>query len=106
MANAADDIEALVTRAVSALDKAATKGVIHRNNASRGKSRLMKRLNTLAAPTAPADGEEQAAPKKARGTTRSKAGSGTSKTTGAGRTRVSSGTRSTTKSTTRTSSKS
>jgi small subunit ribosomal protein S20 len=33
--------------AISALDKAAEKGTIHKNNASRRKSRLMKRLNEL-----------------------------------------------------------
>ena len=33
--------------AVSQLDRAASKGVIHRNNASRRKSRLMKRLVEL-----------------------------------------------------------
>lgn len=33
--------------AVSALDKAAEKGVIHKNNAARRKSRLMKRLAAL-----------------------------------------------------------
>ncbi len=33
-----------VRQAVSALDKAAEKGVIHKNNAARRKSRLMKRL--------------------------------------------------------------
>ncbi len=33
--------------AISALDKAAEKGVIHKNNAARRKSRLMKRLATL-----------------------------------------------------------
>ncbi len=33
--------------AVTALDKAAEKGVIHKNNASRRKSRLMKKLATL-----------------------------------------------------------
>ncbi len=33
-----------VVQAVSALDRADTKGVIHRNNAARRKSRLMKRL--------------------------------------------------------------
>jgi small subunit ribosomal protein S20 len=33
--------------AVSALDKAAQKGVIHKNNAARRKSRLMKRLAAL-----------------------------------------------------------
>jgi len=34
-----------VLAAISALDKAAKKGVIHRNNAARRKSRLMKQLN-------------------------------------------------------------
>ncbi len=38
--------EALI-QAVRALDKAAEKGVIHRNNAARRKSRLMKRLAAL-----------------------------------------------------------
>ncbi len=33
--------------AVKALDKAAEKGVLHRNNAARRKSRLMKRFATL-----------------------------------------------------------
>jgi small subunit ribosomal protein S20 len=33
-----------VQRAVSALDQAASKGVIHRNNAARRKSRLLKHL--------------------------------------------------------------
>jgi small subunit ribosomal protein S20 len=40
----ADDQEA-VRAAVSELDRAAKKGVIHRNNAARRKSRLMKQLN-------------------------------------------------------------
>ena len=34
-----------VTAAISSLDKAAEKGVIHPNNAARRKSRLMKKLN-------------------------------------------------------------
>ncbi len=34
-------------KAVSALDKAATKGVIHKNNASRRKGRLMKQLAAI-----------------------------------------------------------
>ena len=34
-----------VVAAVSALDKAAEKGVIHSNNAARRKARLMKKLN-------------------------------------------------------------
>jgi small subunit ribosomal protein S20 len=33
-----------VLKAISAIDKAAEKGVIHKNNAARRKSRLMKRL--------------------------------------------------------------
>ena len=35
--------------AIKVLDKAAQKGVIHRNNAARRKSRLMARLNRLQA---------------------------------------------------------
>jgi len=38
-----------VKLAISALDKAAIKGVIHKNNAARRKSRLMKRLNAVQA---------------------------------------------------------
>lgn len=34
--------------AVTSLDKAAEKGLIHQNNAARRKSRLMKKLNQLA----------------------------------------------------------
>lgn len=41
--------EEAVRAAVSELDIAAKKGVIHRNNAARRKSRLMKRLNALQA---------------------------------------------------------
>jgi small subunit ribosomal protein S20 len=33
--------------AISALDRAASKGIIHKNNAARRKSRLMKRLAQL-----------------------------------------------------------
>lgn len=39
--------EAAVRAAVSELDRAAKKGVIHRNNAARRKSRLMKQLNKI-----------------------------------------------------------
>ncbi len=38
-----------VRKAISALDKAAEKGVIHRHNAARRKSRLMKKLAALTA---------------------------------------------------------
>ena len=41
------DAEAAVRAAVSELDRAAKKGVIHRNNAARRKSRLMKQLNAI-----------------------------------------------------------
>ena len=40
-----EQAEQVVRQAVSALDKAAEKGVIHRNNAARRKSRLVKLLN-------------------------------------------------------------
>ena len=40
-----EESEAAVRQAISALDKAAQKGVIHKNNAARRKSRLMKMLN-------------------------------------------------------------
>jgi small subunit ribosomal protein S20 len=39
--------EATVRAAVSELDRAAKKGVIHHNNAARRKSRLMKQLNNI-----------------------------------------------------------
>ncbi len=40
--------EEAVQQAISALDKAAEKGVIHKNNAARRKSRLMRKLAALA----------------------------------------------------------
>lgn len=45
-----DDARKAVTDAVSTLDKAAEKGVIHPNNAARRKSRLVKKLNSAEAP--------------------------------------------------------
>lgn len=39
-----DNSEEAVMKAIAALDKAAQKGVIHKNNAARKKSRLMKKL--------------------------------------------------------------
>jgi small subunit ribosomal protein S20 len=41
----ADDADAATRLAVKRLDKAAAKGVIHKNQAARRKARLMKRLN-------------------------------------------------------------
>ena len=40
-----EEAEAMVREAASALDKAAQKGIIHKNRAARSKSRLMKQLN-------------------------------------------------------------
>ena len=48
--------EAVMT-AISSLDKAAEKGIIHPNNAARRKSRLMKKLNEVL-PSAEADEAE------------------------------------------------
>jgi small subunit ribosomal protein S20 len=42
-----DQARQTVMMAVSALDKAAEKGVLHKNNVARRKSRLMKRLAAL-----------------------------------------------------------
>jgi small subunit ribosomal protein S20 len=42
-----DNAKLAAADAVKALDKAAAKGVIHKNNASRRKSRLMTRLAAL-----------------------------------------------------------
>ncbi len=40
-----EDADVAVKIAIRALDKAVAKGVIHKNNAARRKSRLMRRLN-------------------------------------------------------------
>jgi small subunit ribosomal protein S20 len=44
-----DAAAAAVGDAVSMLDRVASKGIIHRNNAARRKSRLMKKFNGLSA---------------------------------------------------------
>jgi small subunit ribosomal protein S20 len=46
-----DQAQAIATTraALQDLDRAASRGVIHKNNAARRKSRLMKQLNTLLA---------------------------------------------------------
>ena len=43
-ADEAPETKEAVLKAISALDKAAEKGVIHKNNAARRKGRLMKKL--------------------------------------------------------------
>jgi small subunit ribosomal protein S20 len=42
-----DTAESRVKEAIKALDKAAQKGVLHKNNAARRKGRLMKQLSAL-----------------------------------------------------------
>ena len=52
---AESDRYALTLEAVRALDRAASKGVLHRNNAARRKARLARQMAKLAiAPVAPA----------------------------------------------------
>ncbi len=46
----AETADAALRTAIVRLDKAASKGIIHKNQASRRKSRLMRRLNKLSAP--------------------------------------------------------
>jgi small subunit ribosomal protein S20 len=46
-AGKADDAQALLTKASSVIDKAAAKGVIHKNAAARKKSRLAKKINAI-----------------------------------------------------------
>lgn len=63
----AEDSERLEStrEAVRALDRAAAKGILHKNNAARRKARLARQLAklvTVAAPAAPARGAKKAAP--------------------------------------------
>jgi small subunit ribosomal protein S20 len=73
VAEAAD----IVREAVSALDKAAQKGIVHRNAASRRKSRLMSRLHRLSVPQAPStESETKAKAPARRGTSPARGGAG------------------------------
>jgi small subunit ribosomal protein S20 len=63
VAEGVEGVEEFADIAVSALDRAAAKGVLHRNNVARRKSRLMRRLSAARqaseatpAPEAPAAG--------------------------------------------------
>ena len=47
-----EDARTATLAAISALDKAAEKGIIHRNNAARRKSRLMRHLAEMENPSA------------------------------------------------------
>ena len=69
MTDGSEEATAAVTTATSVLDRAASKGILHPNNAARRKSRLMKRLVASAAPGAaapevPKRSASKAAPKK------------------------------------------
>lgn len=81
---AAEQMEELATMAVSALDRAASKGVVHPNNAARRKSRLVKRLNAAASATSEGSGAETATSQRG-GARRTSSPRGSSRTSGRGR---------------------
>ena len=66
-----EETQAAMLQAISALDKAAEKGVIHKNNAARRKGRLMKKMAALnielksAKTEEPKAAEKEVAPKEA-----------------------------------------
>ena len=72
--SASPDSKAALMEAISQLDRAAERGVIHKNNAARRKSRLMKAYNKMetpaeapaAAPEAVVEPETEAKPKSRR----------------------------------------
>lgn len=59
-----EETQVTLKDAISALDKAAEKGVLHPKNASRRKSRLMKAANKAAKAPAPVAVEKKKAPAK------------------------------------------
>jgi small subunit ribosomal protein S20 len=79
IAEGVDGVEELCLIAISALDRAASKGVLHRNNAARRKARLMKRLNASgqapAAEPAAARSSRRSSAAPTKAPTRSKAAS-------------------------------
>jgi small subunit ribosomal protein S20 len=83
--------EESVKAAISALDQAAQKGVIHKNAAARSKSRLLKRFNfaTAAAVAAAAGAATEEAPKKAAPKRAASKAKASDKTTRTSRTRKS-----------------
>lgn len=81
-----EEAQGVVRQAVSALDKAAQKGVIHPNNAARRKSRLMIRYNSALSTAAAAAAESAAKP--ARRSTKKAASSAAPAKTGARRSPV------------------
>ena len=65
--SAKESKEAAILAAIRELDKAASKGVIHKNNAARRKSRLLRELNSLKQPAAKKESsaKKESAAKKA-----------------------------------------
>jgi small subunit ribosomal protein S20 len=60
----APETKEAVMKAISMLDKAAEKGVIHKNNAARRKGRLMKKLASFVPSEKSAEDKKKKAPKK------------------------------------------
>ena len=58
------DVREATVEAIRALDRAAAKRTLHRNNAARRKSRLARRLAKVAAPPAPAPAQAAGKGKK------------------------------------------
>jgi small subunit ribosomal protein S20 len=71
-----ENVNELVVIAISALDRAASKGIVHKKNAARRKSRLMKRLSgageAAAAATKPKATKPKGATKPKAAATRTK----------------------------------
>jgi small subunit ribosomal protein S20 len=62
----APETKEAVLKAISMLDQAAGKGVIHPNNASRRKGRLMKKLATFVPSEKTAESKKKASTKKSK----------------------------------------
>ncbi len=60
-----EEAKTAVAAAISALDKEAEKGTVHRNNAARRKARLIKKLNHMTPSAEPVAEEKPAAEQKA-----------------------------------------
>ena len=71
MADGVESVEQLAGVAVAALDRAVAKGVLHRNNAARRKSRLMKRLQTAEQAPAPTPAPAKTSTRSAASSSRS-----------------------------------
>jgi small subunit ribosomal protein S20 len=84
VASSSTDAAEVVRVAVRALDKAAQKGIVHRNAAARRKSRLMTRLHRLTVAPPQVETAPAKAPSRRSTTARGAARTGTRRTTGTG----------------------